>query len=42
MAREYKRRLKEIEKELQTATGLDYILLTEEKENLEWLLIETE
>ena len=42
MAREYKKRLKEIEEELQTATGLDYILLSEEKETIEWLLLDAE
>jgi len=40
--KEYRIRLNQIEKELQTATGLDYILLEEEKETLQWLLLDAE
>lgn len=40
--KEYRIRLKEIEAALQTASGMEYILLCEEKENLEWLLIDAE
>lgn len=40
--KEYKRRLQQIEHELETASGLQYILLQEEKETLQWLLIDAE
>lgn len=37
--KEYKKRLKQVKKELQTASGIKYILLQEEKEQLEFLII---
>ena len=37
--KEYKKRLKQIERELQTASGIKYILLQEEQEQLEFLII---
>ena len=37
--REYKRRLKAIEKELKTSKGMQYILLMEEKSTIEYLIM---
>lgn len=37
--KEYKKRLKQVKRELQTASGIKHILLQEEKEQLEFLII---
>ena len=37
--REYQKRLKEINIALETASGLTYILLSEEKEQIEYLIL---
>lgn len=37
--REYQKRLKEIERELKTSKGMQYILLMEEKSTIEYLIL---
>lgn len=37
--KEYRIRLNQIEKELETASGITYILLSEEKEQIEYLIL---